>query len=395
MKTIKYSKIKSCKSIGLQKTIDLEVNHSDHNFYCEGLVTSNSHAVSYAYLAVITAYLKFNYTTDFFAAQLNMARNEQDPFEHINNVVIELPKFGIDLLQPDLAESKMDFTNEKGQIRYGLTSIKSISDSTVKPLDTFVELRKEGTNKFDIFLSAKQAKIGIGKLSALIQAGTLDSLGDDRTRMVLEAQSFNKLTDREKRNMVALGEKDNYDVLQRISSEVIQGKSVGDDGKPLMKESRFETFKKDYDKYKAIYTQNKQYKTFADWYFEKFYLGYSYSHSLRSVFINKSENLMNCEETLEAESKEGVKLVGIIESARKSKSKKDTAYYRFNVVDETGKLNCLFFDPKLSNFLVNNEVPKKKDIVIIEGKKAEDNTVFVDTIKVLTDKIYVKLSEVK
>ena len=104
---------------------------------------------------------------------------------------------------------------------------------------------------------------------------------------------------------------------------------------------------------------------------------------------------MNCEETLEAESKEGVKLVGIIESARKSKSKKDTAYYRFNVVDETGKLNCLFFDPKLSNFLVNNEVPKKKDIVIIEGKKAEDNTVFVDTIKVLTDKIYVKLSEVK
>ena len=69
--------------------------------------------------------------------------------------------------------------------------------------------------------------------------------------MVLEAQAFNLLTEREKRNFILLGEKYEYKLLNCIS-DAKKGELVGDDGKPLMKESRFKTFKKKYDVYKSI-----------------------------------------------------------------------------------------------------------------------------------------------
>ena len=108
------------------------------------------------------------------------------------------------------------------------------------------------------------------------------------------------------------------------------------------------------------------------------------------------KNLMNCEETVSAEERESVKVVGIVEACRKLKSKaKGKTYYRISLVDETGKLNCMFFEPKLDKFLAENDPPKKESIVIITGTKADGNSVFVNEINVLNDRIYMKLSELK
>ena len=127
-------------------------------------------------------------------------------------------------------------------------------------------------------------------MSALIQAGALESKGKNRSLMVLEAQAFNLLTDREKRNFITLGEKYEYKLLNCIA-DAKKGDLVGDDGKPLMKESRFKTFKKKYDIYKSIYDKNKMYQNFANWYFETKLLGYSHSSSLKSCFIDSYEAL--------------------------------------------------------------------------------------------------------
>ena len=90
---------------------------------------------------------------------------------------------------------------------------------------------------YDIFLSAKQAGLNIGVLSALIQAGALsEDEALSRPRLVLEAQAFNLLTDREKRNFIALGPKYNYDILESIHKAKKES-LVGDDNKPLMKDS--------------------------------------------------------------------------------------------------------------------------------------------------------------
>ena len=115
-------------------------------------------------------------------------------------------------------------------------------------------------------MSAKQAGLNIGILSALIQAGALSGGDCSRSLLVLVAQSFNLLTDREKRNVMLLGKKYDYKLLDIIVAA--KEGLIGDDGKPLMKESRFQTFKKKYEKYKEIYLQNKTFEKFANWYFE-------------------------------------------------------------------------------------------------------------------------------
>ena len=235
---------------------------------------NKSHSISYAILAAWTIYLKFKYPQEFFLSLLRMTKYEPNPQDEINKVSQELPHFGIELLAPDLALSEMDFSIEGDNIRFGLNSIKGISEKSLEKLKDFRSSSKP--NKYDTFLAAKDSGLNIGVLSALIQAGALSSFKTNRPRLVLEAQVFNLLTDREKRIFIKLGEKYNYDILNAIH-DAVQNEIIGDDNKPIMKPSRFETLKKKYSAYKSIYEKNKKYEDFANWFFEKSLLGFSYS----------------------------------------------------------------------------------------------------------------------
>ena len=170
-------------------------------------------------------------------------------------------------MQPNLIKSSFDFTIDGDNIRFGLNNIKGVSEKSLKSLEEFRDT--ENSTKYDVFISAKQAGLNIGVVSALIQAGALEEQStSSRPRLVLEAQAFNLLTDREKRNFIALGLKFNYDILNSIHAAKSESLTA-DDNKPIMKESRFTTFKKKYDKYKTIYDKNKHYEDFANWFFEK------------------------------------------------------------------------------------------------------------------------------
>ena len=48
---MQFEKIRSVKKVGMGRTVDIEVNHPKHIFYGNGIATSNSHAVSYAFNA--------------------------------------------------------------------------------------------------------------------------------------------------------------------------------------------------------------------------------------------------------------------------------------------------------------------------------------------------------
>jgi DNA polymerase III alpha subunit len=130
----------------------------------------------------------------------------------------------------------LDFAIEGNNIRYGLGNIKGVSDATLEKLVEFRGHNNEFENKYDLFLSAKECGINIGVLSGLIQGGLVDSFcsyADDipnRSRLVLEAQAFNILTAREKRNIQHLGEKFDYDVLNTIHA-AIKDKMIGDSKK--------------------------------------------------------------------------------------------------------------------------------------------------------------------
>ena len=392
------TRIKSFKKIGIKKTIDLEVNHPDHNFYLQDLVTSNSHSISYAYLAAITVFLKFNYPQEFFLSLLKFAQFEPNPHEEILKISQELEYFDIKLLPPSLTKSQIDFSIEGKDIRYGLNTIKGVS---TKSLEALLEFRaNEFANKYEVFLAAKQAGVNIGLVSALIQAGLLDSfVTKDRCRLALEAQTFNILTDREKRNIIALGEKYDFDILNCIH-ESTQNKAVADDGKLIFSEKRFETFKTKYNPYRAIYDLNKKHIKYANWFFESKLLGYSYSHNIREVFRDSIQGHFISSYDISSVSNETtVCSVGFVIDAFSRTSANGNKYARIDIADERGNISMLLMDnnreAKLTNFLNSGKkLPKKGEVIIGIGKKNND-IIMLDKLSLLEDKIYMKLSELK
>ena len=357
---------------------------------------NKSHSISYAYLAAITVYLKFNYPHQFFLSLLKYTEFEPNSHEEIAKISQELSHFDIKLLPPDLNKSDIDFKIEGKDIRYGLNSIKGVSD---KVLEALLEFREDSfDNKYEVFLSAKQAGLNIGTLSALIQAGLLDSLvSSNRCRLVLEAQAFNILTDREKRNFVELGEKYNYDILAAVH-DCFKAEAMGDDNRKLFTDKRFSTFKKKYDPYKNIYEMNRTHIKYANWFFEEKLLGYSYSYNVRQVF-NHEEDFHSSEVIKDAENRANVKFVGSLTDIMRRTSRNNNKYARLQLQDECGVVNGLFLDgdreARLTDYLDSGKkLPKKGEVVIIYGSKGDD-VVFIDKIFPLKDKIYMKLSELK
>jgi len=367
---------------------------------------NKSHSISYAIVAAWTVYLKFTYPQEFYISLLKMAKNESDPFEEISKISAELPIHNIKLLRPDLVMSKQDFCVEGENIRYGLNSIKGVSEKSLQSiLDYNKGMQEVGgvdkLNKFEVFEAAKQAKINIGLFSALIQAGTLSSLtgNNSRARLVLEAQSYNILTDREKRIAKALVPEHGDDILTIINIALKDEQNlIGDDNRPFMNKKRQETFKKKYLPYKQIYNLNRgsDNDDFASWYFEKQLLGYSYSKKLKDTLKTENQrNLITARESRKIDSNQFVKIVGTVKSCVKRTSSNGNKYYFIISEDETGEFKCMFMEREYQKYLdKGNILPEKGSIAIFVGRSS-DSTIFVNDVNLLDNKIYMKLSDIK
>jgi len=192
-----------------------------------------------------------------------------------------------------------------------------------------------------------------------------------------------------------LGGKHKHDILNAIH-DAVTNEIKGDDGKHIMKSSRFETIKKKYAKYKLIYEQNKNYEKFANWYFEYTLLGFSYSVRLKDCF-SSNKSLQDSLFLQSAEINSKNKYIGIVTDCFSGKSKNGNDYFKMDISDETGSYSALFVDGRdknLSKYKEKSTLPDKGSIVVILGTKSEE-IVFVENLSKLDEKIYMKLSDLK
>ena len=355
---------------------------------------NKSHSLAYACLAASTVYLKFKYPKEFFLALLKMTRHEPDPVKEISKIAKEFDLFGIELLPPHIVKSALDFKIEGDDIRFGLLSIKGISD---KSIDKLMDFRKDFATKFEIFQGAKEAGISSAILCPLIQAGALEGFKQSRTKVVYEAQVWNLLTDREKRFALPLGEKFDYDLVRVIKH--LNGTIKDDKGKQIIKDSRLGTIKRKQEPYEKIYQQNRKNEQFANWYYENHLLGYTHGVSLRDIFAEKRDGMIELSSVREVENmplKDKAIFVGTIsDKPYKGKSRRGASYLRLEVADETGVIRVMIFNEKLERCERDNEgLPKEGNIVIIKGVKV-DEAVFADMITIQDNKVYTKLSQIK
>lgn len=140
---------------------------------------NKSHAACYAMIAYQTAYLKARYPTEFMTALMSADADNTD------RIVIEIgecEQMGIQVLPPDVNESRSNFTVvEDGKIRFGLSAIKGLGDSSVQRI---IETRDEGNRAFENledFAKRAPSKILNKKtIEALAFSGAMDAFGERR-----------------------------------------------------------------------------------------------------------------------------------------------------------------------------------------------------------------------
>lgn len=379
--------------LGKRNLVDIEVDHPSHNFILSnGLVSSNSHSIAYSALTARTIYLKYKYPTEFFLGNLRMTNNKGDQQMEIASIVIEMQKEGIDMLPPKIGKSKIDFSIEDGKIRHGLGCIRDIKQNNESKLKKLLD---HFDSKYDILYNATESKINVTVLSALTRCGFFDDFIQSRNEFVYEIQYWNKLT-KEKELLLKYNYPDRIDIaLDKIS------KKTNENGKPMVQPSRMETIHKNTFKYKKLMETNMRYEAYSNWYFERFYLGYSFSSTLKKLLDKKYENVYNTIELRKARFQKGDKFrlgCQIVDKPFIGLSKRNNRYMRLQVMDDFDKFSIMLVgDDEIRYCEENNgRLPDKGDIIIARGVPNKERTsFFCENIGIIPNKVLTKTSQVK
>lgn len=133
------------------------------------------HAVAYATVGYLAAYLKAHFPVEYMAANLETVHGKSDVDEDKDKYLLslaEVRRMGIRLLPPSILEPFSGFRAEGPAIRYGLDVIKGVGAAVVD--DVKAGLPYE--DLLDYMLRAGKGKNG-GAIKGLAKAGALDTLG--------------------------------------------------------------------------------------------------------------------------------------------------------------------------------------------------------------------------
>jgi len=177
--------IKSIKYIGEEQTYDLEVDHSDHQFYLSnGILTSNSHSVLYSMISYQTAYLKAHNPIEFLLANLmfEVNSNAQDSKSNIEKIKKELRDRKVKIIAPSINESQLSYTITEGnKLITGLDALKFVGEEAIKDI-----IEKRPFKSFYDFMSRVDSKkVRANNIQALAASGSLDIFGISRKLMFL------------------------------------------------------------------------------------------------------------------------------------------------------------------------------------------------------------------
>lgn len=137
---------------------------------------NKAHAASYGMVAYQTAYMKANYPALYMTALMTA---ESADLEKIAEAVGECQRLGIDVLAPDINESRLNFTYiDDRHIRFGLLAIKNLG---VDVIETMIAERQANGLFADLADFAKRIHhraFNRKAIEALIKAGALDCFGE-------------------------------------------------------------------------------------------------------------------------------------------------------------------------------------------------------------------------
>ncbi len=157
-----------------EKLFDLMAKFAEYGF-------NKSHSAAYALVAFQTAYLKAHHPVEFMAALLSSETGNSDKIIRYRAECLEKK---IEVLPPDVNESRQDFTVVEDKIRFGLAAVKNVGLAAIQSILSAREEKGNFTSLADFCLKVDLRKVNKRVLESLIKCGAYDSLGAPRARLL-------------------------------------------------------------------------------------------------------------------------------------------------------------------------------------------------------------------
>ena len=269
---------------------------------------NKSHSAAYALVSYQTAYLKTHYPVEFMAALMTWEMGDTDKV--IKNLA-ECREKGIEVLAPDVNESRSDFTPVGGKIRFGLTAVKNVSE---KAVEVILESReKDGAfeSLFDFCRRVDLTAVNRRVIENLIKCGAFDSTNVSRARMMAVLDETMRAGQAFQRDE----ESNQIDIFAMLGAPAKGSKKPGD-----------------------IYPQVEEWSAQESLAFEKEALGFYITGHPLDKYDNviKKISSRTIAELKEKASAGDVKIGGVISSLKLKNTKKGDRYGSFNLEDKSG-----------------------------------------------------------
>ncbi|HAK60155.1 MAG TPA: DNA polymerase III subunit alpha [Nitrospiraceae bacterium] len=183
MKGAKEKKVPEAKA---KKIFDLMAMFAEYGF-------NKSHSAAYALISYQTAFLKAHYPVEYMAAVLT---SEVQDTDKVVKYIFEAKQMGIEILPPDVNQSRSDFTvveaHERdtvepgstiGSIRFGLAAVKNVGLSAIEAIIEAREKKGAYTSVSDFCRKVDLRRVNRRVVEALIKCGAFDLTGAQRAQM--------------------------------------------------------------------------------------------------------------------------------------------------------------------------------------------------------------------
>ena len=274
---------------------------------------NKSHSAAYALVSYQTAYLKAHYRVEFMAALMT---SEMDDTDKVIKNLAECRQKGIEVLAPDVNESRSNFTPVGDKIRFGLAAVKNVGAKAVEVI--LDSRRKDGPfeSLFDFCRRVDLTAVNKRVIESLIKCGAFDATGISRQRMIGALDDATRGGQAYQRDQ----ESNQINIFAVLGAPAKGGKKPGD-----------------------VYPQVTEWSAQESLAFEKEALGFYITGHPLDKYERAIKKITNGSiAALKEKATPGeVKIGGVVSALKLRNTKKGDRYGSFNLEDKTGFLEII------------------------------------------------------
>jgi DNA polymerase-3 subunit alpha len=274
---------------------------------------NKSHSAAYALVSYQTAYLKTHYPVEFMAALMTSEMGDTDKV--IKNLA-ECRDKGIEVLAPDINESRADFTPVGDKIRFGLAAVKNVGEKAVEMILEKRESEGAFESLFDFCRRVDLTAVNRRVIENLIKCGAFDSTQTGRARMMAALDDAMRIGQAHQRDQ----QSNQIDIFAMLGAPVKGSKRPGD-----------------------IYPHIAEWSAQESLAFEKEALGFYISgHPLDKYDkVIRKMTSGTAAAVKERAAAGDVKLAGVVSALKLKNTKKGERYAGFNLEDKSGFIEVI------------------------------------------------------